>query len=75
MTGFTRDGSVQRSTYGKRLTMTADFGDQPAAGVPAGCVRAETRGDRTDDVVPVRGVIPSIEYVYGPSRVRPSPSG
>nr|WP_042197608.1 glycoside hydrolase [Kibdelosporangium sp. MJ126-NF4]CEL23069.1 lipoprotein, putative [Kibdelosporangium sp. MJ126-NF4]CTQ90207.1 lipoprotein, putative [Kibdelosporangium sp. MJ126-NF4] len=55
MTGFARlsqDGLVQRSTFGTRLTVTANFGDQQAAGVPGGCVRAELAGAQPKTLCP-----------------------
>ncbi|AKU19256.1 glycoside hydrolase [Luteipulveratus mongoliensis] len=47
MTDFrrlTKDGSVQQTSFGPALTMTANFGSTTYDGVAPGCVRAQTGG-------------------------------
>lgn len=44
---LTDDNLVQRTEFGNgRLTVTANFGSTPHAGLPGGCVDAELRGDK-----------------------------
>ncbi|CAM5558866.1 MULTISPECIES: glycoside hydrolase [Streptomyces] len=44
---LTADNLVQRTEFGNgKLTVTANFGKIPYAGLPAGCVDAKLRGDR-----------------------------